>query len=153
MAIKSGLAHCRHHDQHFEWCYDFDERVMNIKEYKPMAEQPRRLKLFFLFPEDRLPPALVTAREALDTAREALDTAWEALYTARKAYVTAREALDTAWEAYVTAREAYDTAWTAYDTAQKAYDTAWKESMPELMKLHDELCPDCTWDEDRQTIF
>ena len=132
MAIKSGLAHCRHHDQHFEWCYDFDERVMNIKEYKPMAEQPRRLKLFFLFPEDRLPPALVTAREALDTAREALDTAWEA---------------------YVTAREAYDTAWTAYDTAQKAYDTAWKESMPELMKLHDELCPDCTWDEDRQTIF
>ncbi len=52
--------------------------------------------------------------------------------------------LDKAWEAYDKAREACDKAWEAYDKAREAY-------MPELIKLHEELCPNCPWD--GKTIF
>ena len=50
-----GVAHLVHHDKHWEWCHDFDERVKFIKYNKPEAERELRLKLFFIVPEDRVP--------------------------------------------------------------------------------------------------
>ena len=116
--IKSGLAaHC-HHDRLFEFCYDFDERVAYIQENKPKEEQKLRLKMFFLFPEDRLPLAL---REATKAYREA--------------------------------DKAYREADKAHEEAYKALREALAVNLPAIMALHDELCPNCTWDEKRQTIF
>jgi len=52
---KSGLAHCYHHDIHWEYCFDYDERVEYIKSHKPVEEQPLRLKLFGLVPSNKVP--------------------------------------------------------------------------------------------------
>ncbi len=146
---KSGLAHCLHHDIHWEFCSDFDERVTFIKEHKPKEEQPLRLKLLRLIPDDILPKkdsaqweAYVKAGEAYDKVREACDKAWEA-------YDKTREAYDKAGEAYDKAREAYDKAWEAYVKAGEAYVKAReayvKIAKDDLDKLHDKLFPDCPW--------
>ena len=120
---QSGFAwHC-HHDVLIEWVTDFQKRVDFIKEQKPIKERTLRLKLFRMIPEHRLPKGLIKAREVYDKAREAYDKA--------------REACDKAWEAYFKAWEAYD----------KALET----SKAEISKLHDELCPNCTWN--GKTIF
>ncbi len=58
------------------------------------------------------------------------------------------EARDDAWKAYVDAR---DDAWKACDDALKASDDALKAAMPDFIKLHAELCPDCPWN--GKTIF
>ena len=122
MKRKSGLAHLCHHDIHWEFCFDYEERVEFINLHKPIEEQPSRLKWFKLVPDDKIP--------GNDSP------AWEAYHTARKAY-------DTAREDYVTAWEAYDTAWEAYLTAWKAYVTAFSK---ELDQLHAKLFPGCPWD-------
>ena len=127
---KSGFAwHC-HHDVLYEFVFDYNDRVKFIKKNKPENERALRLKLFKLIPEDRLPAALLQAREAYDKAREAYDKAWEA---------------------YDKAREAYDKAWEAYNKAWEAYDKAREAHIPFLEQLHAELCPDCPWD--GRTIF
>ena len=113
--IPGFYFHC-HHDELFEWVYDYDERVNYIKKYKPIKEQELRLRLLKMIPEDRIPVGLVKAREAYGKAVEAYGKEW-------KAY-------GKAGEAYYKARVAYGKAWEAYD---------WE-------KLHKELCPDCTWD-------
>ncbi len=69
--IKSGLAHCCHHDKHYECCYDFNERVKYIKAHKPKEEQALRLKLFALLPMERLPLAWQDAYKALQDAYKA----------------------------------------------------------------------------------
>mgnify|MGYP001559570112 CR=1 FL=1 len=69
--IKSGLAHNLHHNVHWEWCFDYDERVEYIKKHKPMAEQPLRLKQFFLVPEDKIPGKDSTEWAAYTKARAA----------------------------------------------------------------------------------
>ncbi len=130
MKQKTGFAFHVHHDVLLEYCTDYEERVQYIKGNKPAREQALRLRLFKFIPIDRLPPEL--------------DKAWEA-------YDKAREACDKAWEACNKAREACDKAWEAYDKAWEAYDKAWEAYMPELIKLHEELCPNCPWD--GKTIF
>jgi len=141
---QSGFAwHC-HHDVLIEWVTDFQKRVDFIKEQKPIKERTLRLKLFRMIPEHRLPKGLIKAREVYDKAREAYDKAWEAYFKAWEAYDKAREAYDKAREACDKAREACDKAWEAYD---KALET----SKAEISKLHDELCPNCTWN--GKTIF
>ena len=35
--------------------------------------------------------------------------------------------------------------------ARKAYNEAWEAYEPEIIKLHEELCPNCPWD--NSTIF
>ena len=145
---KSGLAHCCHHDRHWEYCYDYDERVKFIKEHKPKSEQELRLKLFFIVPDKLVPgkdseewEACVKAREAYVKAREAYYKAWEAYVKAREACDKAREAYDKAWEACVKAREAY----------VKAREAYFKKYSKELDELCHKLCPDCTWN--GETIF
>jgi hypothetical protein len=128
----SGLAHCCHHDRHFEWCYDYRKRVDYIKRGKPVAEQELRLKLFQILPFDRLPLRL--------------HEAWETHDKASKTY-------DKASKTYDKARETYDEARETYIEASEVCDEVLNNCMPELMKLHDELFPDCTWNEKQKTIF
>jgi len=54
------------------------------------------------------------------------------------------------FKAYDKAREAYDKACEAYDKAWEAYFAKYQK---DLDAIHDELFPDCTWDEKRRTIF
>jgi hypothetical protein len=142
--IKSGFAFHVHHDQLVEFCTDYDERERYIKENKPEKERELRLKFFKLIPEDRLPPKLVEA--------------WKAYIEERKTYDEARETYDKAWKAYneaektyVETRKTYDGARNAYDEAWKACNEAWKAHKADLIKLHEELCPECPWD--GRTIF
>jgi len=151
MKQETGFAFHVHHDVLVEWCTDYDERVQYIKENKPASEQALRLRLFKFVPVDRLPPEPAKAWEAYNKAREACDKAWEAYNKAREACNKAREACNKAREAYDKAWEAYDKAWEACDKAWEACNKAWEACMPELIKLHEELCPNCTWD--GKTIF
>ncbi len=145
---NSGLAHCCHHDIHWEYCFDYQERVKYIKEHKPKNEQELRLKLFFIVPDDKLP-----GKDSPEW--EAYNKAWEVYDKAREAYNKAWEAYDKAWEAYDKEREAYNKEWEAYDKAREAYDKEWEAYFAkykiELDKLHSELFPDCPWN--RKTIF
>ena len=61
------------------------------------------------------------------------------------------QALIGAWEVYDKAREARNKAREACDKAWEARDKAREACMPEIIKLHEELCPNCTWD--GKTIF
>src|SRR3972149_3578268 len=97
---KSGLAHCCHHDKHYEYCYDYDERVKFIKKYKPLDEQELRLKLFQIIPYDRLPGKNSAEWEAYYNAGKNYDEAREAYYNAGKNYDKAGEACDKAREVY-----------------------------------------------------
>ena len=142
--IKSRFAFHVHHDSLVEWCYDYAKRIAFIEANKPAKEQELRLKLFRMIPTDRLPPKLISAREDCDKALEALDKAWEALDKAG-------EARDKAREDYDKARKALNKAWEALDKARGAYYKILTACMPELIKLHEELCPDCPWD--GETIF
>ena len=89
MNISQGLAFHVHHDTLVEYCYNYNERIINIKNSKPKDEQELRLRLFKLIPEDRLP-----GKDSLE---------WEA-------YCKARET----WEPYVETWEARAKTWRAY---------------------------------------
>ena len=88
---KSGLAfHC-HHDTLAEYVSDFDERIDDIVQNKPVNEQALRLRLFKLVPTDRLPPELAKATEVCDRAIEAYIKAYEVCDKAMEAHYKARE--------------------------------------------------------------
>ena len=129
---KSGFAFHYHHDVLAEWCFDYDERVRAIKIHKPKEEQELRLSLFKMIPKDRLPQELNKTRQAYDEAGQA--------------HIKARQAYTKAGQAYDEARQACDEAWQALDIVLQAH-------MPQIAELHKELCPDCPWDNDKQTIF
>jgi len=142
--VISGFAfHC-HHEKLAEWVTDYTERVKFIKACKPESEQKLRLRLFKMIPMDRLPEELVAAWEDYRKAKEACDKAKEAYNKAEEAYNKAREAYNNAWEDYRKAGEACGKAGEACGKAKEAYE-------PQLIKLHNELCTDCTWD--GHTIF
>ena len=89
---KSGITfHC-HHNLLCEPVFDYDERVASIKETKPKEEQELRLRLFQLFPNDRLPQTLVKAWEVYRKAWEACSKAEEVYRKAREDYRKAEEA-------------------------------------------------------------
>lgn len=159
---KHGLAHCCHHDIHWEYCYDYDERVNFIKEYKPQEEQELRLKLFQIVPDNLLPGrdsaewlAYGKAGIAYGKAGIAYDKAWAVCEKAKavcdKAKATrvkAKAACEKAWAVCVKARVAYGKAWIAHGEARDAFGKAYQS---ELDDLHDKLFPDCTWN--GKTIF
>lgn len=167
--MPSGLAmHC-HHDILFEWVWDFDERVADIKANKPEEEQELRLRLFKMVPAKLMPgygsgllAAVDKALAVVDKALAALDRAWAASDKAGVAYDKARVAYETARAAYYKAGAAYDKAgtaldraWAAFNEARAAYDKVWaaysEKYAKELDTLHEKLCPNCPWD--GETIF
>ena len=77
---KSGLAHCCHHDRHWEWCYDYDERVCHIKANKPEEELELRLELFRIVDDDMLP-----GRDSQEW--DAYVKAWDAYAKAGEVYL------------------------------------------------------------------
>lgn len=48
-----------HHEQLYEWCWDYDERVAYIKEEKPAGEIETRLRL--MQPARAVPERMVKA--------------------------------------------------------------------------------------------
>mgnify|MGYP001569448809 CR=1 FL=1 len=173
----NGLAHLLHDKVHWEWCYDYQERVDYIKAHKPADEQAARLKYFQLLPARYLPKRLQEAayavrQEAAYAVWQKADAAWQEADAVRRkadavwqeaAYAVRRKA-DAVWQeaAYAIWQEA-DAVW------QKAY-TAWREaytvwlkanavwqSSPHVLRIlaqaHAELFPDCPWDEAQQTMF
>ena len=85
--LNSGLAHLVHHlGPHYEWCYDFEERVEYIESNKPAVEIPIRLKWFTIIPPDRLPLKLREATAAYGKATAAYGKARDIYGKARDAY-------------------------------------------------------------------
>jgi len=171
--IKQGLAHCNHHDTHWEYCYNLDERIAYINGHKPEEEQPLRLSLFFIVPDRQLPGKDSKELERLVKAKVAYRKAWDIYLNAKDTYLKAtkdaglkatREGTLKEWEAALRADTAYYNVWrdslktwvaslkkeSAYDKAMNAYR---KKYSKELEELHDKLCPDCPWSDDEKTIF
>ena len=165
MKTIEGLAHCQHHDIHWEFCFDYEKRVKFIKACKPLGEQALRLKLFQIVPDELIPgkdssewQAYEKARQVYVQADQATEEAWKAFKKADQAYEKACQASEKtcqvykkAWKASEEARQA----WKAYLEAWKAYEKAWKAYLDkygvEFEELHDKLFPDCPWN--GQTIF
>ena len=109
-----------------------EERTAYIKNKKPDAEIPTRLRL--------MRPACAECQPKLDAASKAYDEAmapaWkaynEATAPARKAY---DEAMALAWKAY---NEAMAPAWKAYNEAMALASKAYNEAMALASKAYDE---------------
>ena len=67
-----GLAIHLHHDKLAEYCYDYNQRVEEIKNTKPLAEQEIRLRLFKILPEEALKDTPVKLQKA--------DAEWKKAY-------------------------------------------------------------------------
>src|SRR3990167_10165064 len=70
--LSTGWAIHLHHDILVEWCYDYDERVREIRREKPVAEQEIRLRLFKLLPTEaveKLPEEWVKAYAEWEKAK------------------------------------------------------------------------------------
>lgn len=129
--LNVGLAFHVHHDVLIEWCYDLQGRIAGIKAAKPVAEQPTRLRLIAIVPNDQLP----------DTPQ-------------KEPMIRARAAYDEAWAAHDEARAAHDEARAAYDKARTAYAKARAAYLASIdaEALHRQVCvPDCPWD--GRTLF
>ena len=70
-----GLAIHLHHDKLAEYCYDYNQRVEEIKNTKPLAEQEIRLRLFKILPEEALKDTPVKLQKA--------DAEWKKAYAER----------------------------------------------------------------------
>ena len=136
-SIKSGFAFHLPHDRLVDFCFDYDERVKSIKVDEPQDEQALRLRLLQMIPESRLPRPLIEAWETYNEARKTYHEAW-------KTFAKAEKACLEVWEAY-------EEAGKVFDEAEEAYEEAWKICEPELIKLHEELCPNCPFN--GSTIF
>ena len=141
MKRLSGLAGHAHHDRKYEYCYDYDGRLKFIMEEKPENERKLRQRLFFIFPKDRLP--------GLDSPE------WADYKKARADCEKAEADYDKSWTDCEKARADYynkaadcEKTWTDYKKAEADYLLKYSK---ELDALHDELCPDCTFD--GKTIF
>ena len=157
-SCNRGIAFHAHHDILVDWCPDFNERVEEIKKTKPKEEQPLRLRVFRLIPNDRLPSKLKTAYEIYDQAEKAYIRTRETYEKAEEIRGKTWEARCRALEARCRALEAYDNTWEACGKAEEAHNKteeacirALEACMPQLERLHKELCPDRPWN--GQTIF
>jgi len=64
--MESGFAFHVHHDELYEWCWDYDERVEYIKQNKPENEISIRLELFRFIDEKLLPEELLEVGQKHD---------------------------------------------------------------------------------------
>ncbi len=109
---KTGFYWHVHHDELFEWCYDYDERRDYIEKHKPTKEIATRLRLF--------QPIKGQLPRAMEKAGAACDKAWDACGKAK-------DARDKAWDACETkifalhAKECSNCPW---DGKQIVFDTA-----------------------------
>ena len=133
--LDAGLAfHC-HHEELFEYTYDYEGRVQYIRGCKPKSEQAKRLRLFKLIPKDRLP--------GQESKEYSTFTETEAIFLkARRTHIN--EPKDVAQKI----RNNYSDIRTTFFMARNKYIRVYHK---ELTELHRELCPNCPWD--GRTIF
>ena len=78
MELNQGLAHCLSHDVHWEYCWDYEERLEFIKQEKPPEEQALRLKLLQIVPDEMIPGRDSEEWQSCKQAGEARERAWQA---------------------------------------------------------------------------
>ena len=126
MKIKGLSIHC-HHDNLFEYCYDYDERVEAIKQDKPKNEQEIRLRLFKMLPQEaitELPKGLVKAyaeRQKADAEWEKASAEWE------KAYAEWEKASAKWGKAYAERQKVY-AEWQKADAERQKADVEWQKA-------------------------
>ena len=74
MKVKQGFYWHVHHDMLLEYCYDYEERVNYIKNYKLQGEIETRLRLFKPV-KGKLPKDLIKIGQKLGEAERKLDEA------------------------------------------------------------------------------
>ncbi len=150
MKQNSGLAHCVHHDIHWEYCYNYQKRVEFIKENKPKEEQELRLKLFKLLPNKLVPGRESAEWKACIKAVKSYNKALQSCIMAREAYDKAKVACKKRGESFENDYEIYNKKWKALDKAgdanYRAWDAYYSKYANELQILHDKMFPDCPWD-------
>ena len=141
MSTLSGLAHCVHHNIHFEFCYDLAQRQGVIRDTKPKEELKVRLANLWLFPLDQLPADLQKA----DADWQKADADWQkAAADLQKAAADLQKADDDLQKADADWQKADADLQKADDDLQKA-DAA---HLPDIQALHDKLVVSgyvCTW--------
>ena len=113
--MTSGYYWHVHHEQLWEWCYDYDERVAYIRAEKPAGEVELRLRL--MQPVRAVPERMQRAYAEWERAV----AEWERAYAEREQAVAERERAYAEWE------------------------RAAAECAPEMEALHALECPDCPW--------
>ena len=113
--MTSGYYWHVHHEQLWEWCYDYDERVAYIRAEKPAGEVELRLRL--MQPVRAVPERMQRAYAE-----------WERAYAERERAAAEWERAAAEWE-------------RAYAQWKRAY----AECAPEMEALHALECPDCPW--------
>ena len=113
-----------HHNQLFEWCYDYRLRRNVIRQDKDKTEQPLRLKLIQIVPSKKLPRSL---RPLEAHTRKAM---W-------------------IWTNFLN----NNVSWGEAEIAYKAAAAEWKtpEAQTAVETLHRKLCKNCPWN--GKTIF
>ena len=115
MRQNSGLAHCVHHDIHWEYCYDYRGRAEFIKANKPEDEQDLRLKLFKLIPNKLVPG--IESKEWRSYVK-----AGQKFWKSKLFCIKATETYNKVWQSYLTAKEAEDKAEELYyDLTEETY--------------------------------
>jgi len=113
--MTSGYYWHVHHEQLWEWCYDYDERVAYIRAEKPAGEVELRLRL--MQPVRAVPERMQRAYAEWERAV----AEWERAYAEREQAVAERERAYAQWK------------------------RAYAECAPEMEALHALECPDCPW--------
>ena len=113
--MTSGYYWHVHHEQLWEWCYDYDERVAYIRAEKPAGEVELRLRL--MQPVRAVPERMQRAYAEWERAAAERERA----YAEREQAVAERERAYAEWE------------------------RAAAECAPEMEALHALECPDCPW--------
>jgi len=127
--MTSGYYWHVHHEQLWEWCYDYDERVAYIRAEKPAGEVELRLRL--MQPVRAVPERMQRAYAEWERAAAERERA----YAEREQAVAERERAYAEWERAAAERE------RAYAQWKRAY----AECAPEMEALHALECPDCPW--------
>lgn len=127
--MNSGIAvHC-HHEELFEYVYDYDQRVEYIRDYKPMNEVGIRLAVFKLVPEKYFPAAWVKTIIARHKTYVAWNKANAELDKAKAFYRTLDKARAEVDKAYVVFYKADD----AWHKTNDAWDKADQEEIHKLV--------------------
>ncbi len=160
----TGLAHLCHHDQHYEWCTDYESRVQCLKNSKPYHEVPIRLKYFQIIPVEMMSSEFRTVLAKVYTMQAESNTMWAKVYTMRAKANTMWAKADTMWTESDTMwakadtmrakadtmRDEADAMWTESNTMRAKANTMWDEAIltfsSELDVIHTKLFPDCPWD-------
>jgi predicted DsbA family dithiol-disulfide isomerase len=126
----TGLFWHVHHDVLCEYCYDYQERVDNIRKHKPKHEVEARLRLFRKV-KGKLPKKLVEA--------------YDKWYKAREEWYKACEEWNKACEEWYEAYEKWDRAYEKWGEAYEKWDRAYEKYLPEIEKLHAKECGCREW--------